>query len=112
MKQNKMDMETSTMENIDNKGKMEKEKEKNEGSSNTATGTLVQGIVKDNLAAVAAKYRAAREAIKQYPNTCKYFEPTQLQLWLIVGSKYSVKDASEVAGDHNRPCCSCMANQG
>ncbi len=101
------------MENINNKGKMEEEKEKkNEGSSNTNTGTLVRGIVNDNLAAVAAKYRAAWAAIKQYPNTCKYFEPTQLQRQLIVGSKYSAKDAFEVAGDHNRPCHSCMANQG
>jgi len=100
------------MENINNEGEMEEEKEKNKGSSNTATGTVVPDIVNDNLAAVSAKHRAAREAIKHYPNTCKYFEPTQLQLQLIVGSKYSVKDAFEVAGDHNRPCHSCMANQG
>ena len=105
-------METSNTKNINNKEEMEEEKEKNEGCSNTATGTLVHVTVNNNLAAVAAKYRAAREAIKQYPNTCKYFEPTQSQLRLIVGSKYSVKDAFEVAGDHNHPCHSCMANQG
>jgi len=52
------------MENINNKGEMEEEKDKNEGSSNTARGTLVQGIVNNNLAAVTAKYRAAWEAIK------------------------------------------------
>jgi len=107
-----MNMETSRMENINKEGEMEEEKEKNKGSLNTATGTLVRDIVNDNLAAVAAKYRAAREAIKQYPNTCKYFEPTQSQVQLIVASKYSVKDAFEVAGDHNHPCRSCMANQG
>ena len=72
-----MDMETSKTENINNKEEMEEEKEKNKGCSNTATGTLVHVTVNNNLAAVAAKYRAAQDAIKQYPNTCKYFEPTQ-----------------------------------
>jgi len=100
------------MENINNGEEMEEEKDKNKGSSNSATGNVVRDIVNDNLAAVSAKYRAAREAIKHYPNTCKYFEPTQSQLWLIVGPKYSIKDAFEVAGDHNRPWRSCMANQG
>ena len=47
------------MENINKEGEMEEEKEKNKGSLNTATGTLVRDIVNDNLAAVAAKYRAA-----------------------------------------------------
>ncbi len=104
-----MDMETS--KNTNTKEKMEEQEEKSEGSSNLATGTLVHDIVKQNLAATTAKFRAAWEAIKKYPNTCKYFEPTQSQLWLIVGSKYSIKDAFEIAGDHNRQCRSCMANE-
>jgi len=103
-------METS--KNTDNKEKKEEKEEKSEGSSNLATGILVRDIVKENLAATAAKFRAAWEAIKKYPNTCKYFEPTQSQLRLIVGSKYSIKDAFEIAGDHNHPCRNCMANEG
>jgi len=91
--------------------KMEGEKDKDKESSNTATGSHVQGAVNDSYQAVTAKYQAAWEAIKQYPNTCKYFEPTQSQLRLIVGSKYTAKDAFKAAGDHDRPCHSCMANQ-
>ena len=105
-----MDKETS--KNTDNKEKKEEKEEKSKGSSNLATGILVRDIVKENLAATTAKFRAAWEAIKKYPNTCKYFEPTQSQLRLIVGSKYSIKDAFEIAGDHNHPCRSCMANEG
>jgi len=101
-----------TLKNTDNKEKMEEKEEKSKGSSHLATGILVHDIVKENLAATTAKFWAAWEAIKKYPNTCKYFEPTQSQLRLIVGSKYSIKDAFEIAGDHNHPCRSCMANEG
>ena len=111
MKHNEMDMGTSTMENIDNPKKMKEEKDKNKQSSNTATGSHVQGAVNDKYQAVTAKYRAAWEAIKQYPNTCKYFEPTQSQLRWIVASKYTAKDAFGAAGDHDWLCRSCMANQ-
>ena len=55
MKHNEMDVGTSTMENIDNK-KMEEEKDKDKGSSNTATGSHVQGAVNDSYQAITAKY--------------------------------------------------------
>jgi len=53
----------------------------------------------------------AWQEIKQYPNTCKYFEPTESQLWLIVCSRFTAKDAFEAAGDHDQPCHSCMEKQ-
>ncbi len=99
------------MENIDNPKKMEEETIKNEQSSNKETGSHVQGVVNDSFHAINEKYRAAWNEIKQYPNTCRYFEPTQSQLRLIVASKYTARDAFEAAGDHDQPCRSCMANQ-
>jgi len=53
----------------------------------------------------------AWQEIKHYPNTCKYFEPTESQLWLIIHSGCTAKDAFEAAGDHDQPCHSCMEKQ-
>jgi len=106
MKDNKMDVE-----NIDKKEKMEEEKDNEKGSSITATASHIQVAGNDSYQAVVAKHCTALETIKQYPNTCRYFEPTQSQLWLIVSSGYSANDAFEAAGDHNQLCCSFMANQ-
>jgi len=55
-KDNKMDVVTSTMENIDNKEKMKEEKDNDKGKSKTATGSHVQGAVNDSYQAVVAKH--------------------------------------------------------
>jgi len=55
-KDNKMDVVTSTMENIDNKEKMKEEKDNDKGKSKTATGSHVQGEVNDSYQAVIAKH--------------------------------------------------------
>jgi len=60
--------------------------------------------------AVIAKYHMAWQDIKQYPNTCNYSESTESQLWLIVCSGFTAKDAFDATGDHDWPCCSCMEN--
>jgi len=90
---------------------MEEEKDNEKGSSITATGSCIQVAGNDNYQAVVAKYCKAWENIKKYPNTCRYFKPTESQLWLIVHSGYNANDAFEAAGDHDQPCHSCMANQ-
>jgi len=38
----------------------------------------------------------AWQEIKHYPNTCKYFEPTESQLWLIVHSELLQKMPSKL----------------
>jgi len=106
-----MDVVASSIENMEKKGKMEEEKDNEKGSSITATGCSIQVAGNDNYQAVVAKYHKAWENIKKYPNTCRYFEPTESQLRLIVCSGYNANDAFKAAGDHDRPCHSCMANQ-
>jgi len=53
---NNINVKTFTMENINNKEKMEEEKDDDKGSSNTATGSHVQCAVNDSYQAVTAKY--------------------------------------------------------
>jgi len=52
MNDNKMDVVTSSIENIDKKEKMEKEKDNEKGSSITATGSRIQVAGNDNYQAV------------------------------------------------------------
>jgi len=46
--------------------------------------------------AVVAKHCIAWQDIKQYPNTCNYFEPTESQLWLIGCAGFTAKDATKL----------------
>jgi len=96
-----------------NKKQDETEEETANNECNIVVATISPTHVSGNnrYQAVIAKYCTAWQEIKQYPNTCKYFEPTESQLWLIVQSGYTAKDAFETAGDHDCPCCSCMEKQ-
>jgi len=51
-----MDVVTSSVENIDEKEKMEEQKDNDKGKSNTATGSHVQDAVNNSYQAVVAKH--------------------------------------------------------
>jgi len=67
-----------------------KQNEKEEANTNNVpdavvkTTTLSYVAANNNYQAVIAKYCMAWQELKQNPNTCKYFEPTESQVWLIV----------------------------
>jgi len=84
MNDNKIDAAHSYIDNVNKKEKTKEETAKDKESSVVATVSCIQVACNDSYQAVAAKYCKAWEEIKQYPNTCRYFEPTESQLWLIV----------------------------
>jgi len=49
-------------------------------------------------------------AIKNCTGTCKYFEPTKLQICLVLTKGLSIDSAYLTAGDHDKPCANCNGN--
>jgi len=74
----------ASMSNNKKQDETEEETMNNNPNAVMTTTTLSHAAANNNYQAVIAKYLTAWQELKQNPNTCKYFEPTESQVWLIV----------------------------
>jgi len=81
-----------SMSNNKKQDETEEETTNNDPNAVVTTTTLSHVAANNNYQAVIAKYHTAWQELKQYPNTCKYFEPTESQVQLIVCSGFTAKD--------------------